>query len=115
MRRGQLATFEMGGGFVRRPAPSDSLLLDLRSETILLCATVVRSALRGAPTRSGNAEIRRGRRGESVVLEVNGGFCRRTLDTAGLLISTRLTTVFLPIPLTRTLLAELRSRTAERP
>jgi hypothetical protein len=34
--KGQLATFEVEGGFARRPAPCDGLLIETRTSTLLI-------------------------------------------------------------------------------
>jgi hypothetical protein len=45
IRKGQLATFEVEGGFVRRPAPCDGLLIETRSTTIFLPLSKIQKAV----------------------------------------------------------------------
>jgi hypothetical protein len=45
IRAGQLATFEVDGGFVRRPAPCDGLYIETSKTTILLPAGEVLKAM----------------------------------------------------------------------
>jgi hypothetical protein len=110
---GQVATFEVEGGFARRPAPESGLLLDLRSETVLLPAAEVRRAMQGAPVQCGTAQLRRVRKGDEVVLEVTGGFARKKVTMGGLLVGTRSTSVLLPVDVVDTLLADLRKSAAQ--
>ncbi|HEY0714068.1 MAG TPA: hypothetical protein VGF45_15415 [Polyangia bacterium] len=109
LRGGQLATMETadGAGFVRRPAPEDGLLLDLKSESIFIPAANMRAALRGTAVKTERVELQPARRGDSVVLERNGGFSQKVLDRSGILIGTKRSTFMLPTRAAKELLAEL--------
>jgi uncharacterized protein Veg len=109
LKQGQLATMETadGSGFVRRPAPEDGVLLDLKSESIFVPAASLRAALRGAAIKIERAELRPARRGDSVVLEQNGGFSHKTLECSGILIGTKPSSFLVPTRVAKQLLAEL--------
>jgi hypothetical protein len=44
IRKGQLATFEVEGGFARKPAPSDGLLIELTTTSLFLPVEQIRRA-----------------------------------------------------------------------
>jgi hypothetical protein len=109
IRLGQVATFESGGGFVRKPAPADGILFDLRETTVFVKASDVRAALRGTSFRDEKLELRLAKRGEGVARPVSGGgFVRRPLEFDALVVGTRSTNLLLPVAAAKNLLAELR-------
>jgi hypothetical protein len=59
IKKGQVATFEVEGGFARRPAPCDGLLVETSATTILIPMDDLRVA--GLETADGKAERRASR------------------------------------------------------
>jgi hypothetical protein len=49
IRKGQLASFEVKGGYVRAPAPHDGLLIETTTSTVLLAAEDVARAMSKLP------------------------------------------------------------------
>jgi hypothetical protein len=55
VRAGQLATFEVGGGFVRLPAPCHGIIVETKTTTIFIPAADVAAALARLPKERGQS------------------------------------------------------------
>jgi hypothetical protein len=127
LRKGQVATFEVEGGFVRRPAPCDGLLVETSSSTILVPVPELARALQelkkprqemGASERpvppKGGWEVSAIRKGQLATFEVEGGFSRRAAPCDGLLVETSTTNILVPLTEVAKTLNQLKKGTAQQ-